>query len=60
MITKEKMISLTNYKNKLEDSLKAPVTEKHKNSPKTYHDFLKNEIRLVTIKLEAAKLEGVK
>jgi hypothetical protein len=60
MITKEKMMSLIKYKDGLEDKLKGEVPPKHKNHPNSYHEFLKQEIKMVSVKIEAAKLEGTK
>jgi hypothetical protein len=57
-MTKEKLVSLTKYVLDLKAKLETAVPEKHKNNPTTYHNFLRNEIRMTTIKLEAAKLEG--
>jgi hypothetical protein len=59
-MTKEKLISLQKYLTDLSNRLTAPVPEKHKDSEATYRYFLRNEIRMVNAKLEAAKLEGVK
>lgn len=58
-MTQEKQKSLTRYVADMKSKLSDPVPEKHKNSPRTYHDFLRNEIRMGQIKLDAAKLEGV-
>lgn len=58
-MTKEKLVSLTKYVADLKSRLSDSIPEKHKNSPTTYHDFLRNEIRMTEIKLDAAKLEGV-
>lgn len=59
-MTKEKKESLERYKVKLNDSLKDSVPKKHERHPKEYHAFLRNELRLVDLKLEEAKLDGVK
>jgi hypothetical protein len=59
-MTKDKIISLLKYKDGLEDKLKGEVPSKHQAHPKSYHEFLKQEIKMVSLKIEAAKLEGVK
>jgi len=58
-MTKDKLISLIKYRDGLEDKLKGAVPPKHKNHPRTYHEFLKQEIKMVSIQIDAAKLEGV-
>lgn len=60
MITKEKLKSLEVYKNKLEESLRLKVPHKHQHHHESYRNFLKNEIRLVDLKVNEAKLEGIK
>lgn len=59
-MTKEKLSSLIAYvenmKSKLADK---NVPEKHKNGEESYRNFLRNEIRYHTLKIEAAKMAGV-
>lgn len=56
-MTKEKKLSLEKYKTDLTDKLKSGfVGAKHTNHPESYKNFLKNELRLVTAKLEEEKL----
>jgi hypothetical protein len=57
-MNKEKMIALSKYIESLKDRLTAVVPEKHKGHVKTYHDFLKNEIKMTSDKLEKERLEG--
>lgn len=56
----DKLKALTKYQSDLKDRLSNPTPEKHKNNPKTYKNFLDNELRLVNIKLENLKLQGTK
>lgn len=58
MLTKEKVVSLTKYQSQLKDRLSAPIPEKHKDSPKTYKQFLERELKTVTAQLEAHRLEA--
>lgn len=58
-MTQDKQKSLTKYVADLKSKLSDPTPEKHKNNPVTYHNFLRNEIRMAQIALDAAKLEGV-
>lgn len=60
MVSKEKLISLNKYLSSLKDKLSSPTPEKHKDHPETYKQFLEREIRAVGLKLEAAKIDGVK
>ena len=59
-MTKEKIISLNKYLTGLKDKLTARTPSKHKDHPATYKQFLEREIRAVSLKLDEAKLEGVK
>ena len=57
-MTKEKLASLKVYVSKLKDRLAAPVPSKHAGHPKSYHQFLRNEIATVESALEVARLES--
>lgn len=58
-MTKEKLVSLTKYKNELTEKLRSgEVPIKHVDHPNSYINFLKNELKIVTAKLEEAALEG--
>ncbi len=57
---KKKLVSLQAYRDKLKDRLAAEVPNKHVGHPDSYKAFLKNELRLIELKIEAAKLDGVK
>ena len=59
-MNKTKLISLQNYKSKLEERLKGHVPEAHKHHKESFHNFLKNEIRLVDLKLDEARLANEK
>ncbi len=59
-MNKEKLTSLVKYQSSLKERLNSIVLpEKHTHRPESYKHFLKNELRLVTNKIEAAKLEGI-
>ncbi len=60
MISKEKLNSLTKYKANLEERLKSPVPEKHKDHPESFKRFLQNELSTVSKVLDEAKLLGNK
>lgn len=57
-MTKEKLYSLTVYRNELKGKLESEVPEKHITHPKSYKTFLLNELSVVEAKLDEAKLEG--
>lgn len=60
-MSKEKLISLTKYQSDLKnkaDSKEIPT--KHINRERQYRDFLSNELRIVTAKIETMKMVGVK
>ncbi len=57
-MNKEKLISLTKYQSDLKSKLSDPIPSKHKHRPAEYKNFLKNEIRIVSDKIDAAKLES--
>jgi hypothetical protein len=59
-MTKEKLKSLKTYKALLESRLAGPVPAKHVGHPESFKQFLRNELATVTVKLEDAKLDGVK
>lgn len=59
-MSKEKLVSLIKYREKHEDLLKAPVPASHANGAEQYKNYLKNEIRMVSLKIDALKLDGVK
>lgn len=59
-MTKEKLKSLINYKTQMQDRLTGTIPEKHKDHPKTYHEFLRNEIKKIEITINTAKEVGVK
>lgn len=59
-MTKEKLVLLVKYQNELKGRLGSEVPEKHITHPVSYKRFLLNELRIVTDKLESAKLEQVK
>lgn len=46
-MAKEKLVSLMKYKQDLVNKLSSPIPEKHKNRPKQYEQYLKNEIEAV-------------
>lgn len=59
-MTKDKFNSLSKYLNDLlnkQSSNSLPV--KHTNREKEYKQFLANEISVVTVQLELAKIEGI-
>ena len=56
-MTKEKMKSLKKYLGQLKDRKSGGIPDKHKDHPKTFHDFLDHEISMVKEKIEAAELE---
>lgn len=55
-MTKEKLNSLVKYQSSLKDRLTSDIPKKHTHRPDSYKHYLKNELRLVTNKIEAAKL----
>lgn len=55
-MTKEKLLSLTKYSEDLKTKLINAIPAKHIGHPDTYKAFLKNELRMVTLKLESEKL----
>ncbi len=59
-MSKEKIVSLNKYLGGLKERLISPTPVKHLGNPDTYRQFLEREIRAVQLKLDAAKLEGVK
>jgi len=57
-MTKEKVLSLEKYLELCKSKKTSAIPLKHKGHPESYLRFLDNEIRMVSIKLEAVKLEG--
>lgn len=56
-MTKEKIASLTKYQTQLRDKLSdKTIPAKHINRPENYKKFLTNELRLVTLTIEAANM----
>lgn len=55
-MTKEKKEQLVKYLNRTKDMLSAPIPEKHRMNPISYHNFLKREIKIVEAQLEAHRL----
>ena len=58
-MTKEKMISLQSYLDQMTNKLTSVLPKKHLHREPQYRAFLRNEIRMVKSKIEAARLEGV-
>lgn len=56
-MTKEKLISLEKYLGRMKDRLTMFIPQKWSHSPKTYKQFLQNEINQVSSKIEKAKLD---
>lgn len=57
MISKEKLISLSKYRDSLKDKLKDPtVPEKHKNRHAQYRQYLTNELAAAEATLEKGKV----
>lgn len=56
---KEKLASLEKYVAGLTDRLNSATPDKHKDHPETYKAFLKNEIRMTKLQLDAARLEAM-
>jgi hypothetical protein len=44
------------YLEKMKSALSSPIPVKHKNHPESYQAFLKNEIRLVSARVEYLKM----
>ncbi len=59
-LSKEKLVTLTKYKQQLLDKLSTPVSSKQANRVKEYHQFLKREIAMVSARLDADLLENKK
>jgi hypothetical protein len=55
-MTKEKVLSLTKYLNDMKTKLVAPLPKKHEGGERTYRQFLENEIKTATSRLDAAKM----
>ncbi len=55
---KEKLVSLTKYLDKLNNSLSSPTPAKHVGHPETYKQYLLREIAVIKAQLDAARLEG--
>lgn len=59
-MTKEKILSLTQYKLKLLDMINSSVPSKHLKHPTSYKQFLTRELETINKKLELAKLQDTK
>ncbi len=59
-MTKEKLVSLKKYLQDLNSRLTGDLPVKHKNRQKSFHTFLKTEIKKVEAKIKDAELQGVK
>jgi uncharacterized protein YpmS len=59
IVSKEKTLSLTKYLSDLKNKLSSQLPEKHKNRECQYKQFLNNEIKTVSAKLEVLKLAGM-
>lgn len=56
-MTKEKLISLENYRANIRAKLHGEVPPKHAARPEQYKAFLSRELKLVDLKLEEARLD---
>lgn len=54
----EKLQSLLKYRADHEARLSAPTPEKHKNHPEDYKNYLKLEIKKVTVTIDKLKMNG--
>lgn len=57
-MNKDNLKKLIKYQQKLQLMLDSGITEKHKNHPKTYLQFLNRELQAIKIKISSIKLEG--
>lgn len=58
-MTRDKLLSLTKYLDKLNNMITSPTPDKHIGHPETYRLYLVREIAVVKAKLDEAKLEGL-
>jgi hypothetical protein len=57
-MSKEKIQSLTKYVNDLKAKQSSPLSEKQKNRPAQYKQFLEREIASTQAKIDAMKMSG--
>lgn len=59
-MTKNKLMKLIKYQSDLKDKITLGVPHAKRGTPATHKEFLANELRMVTLQIDAAKEIGVK